>query len=277
MVTTCLGPGLVALGTAAAQQLEPLHTFDLLASELVESLGETVLLWIQQGDGLAMAAFREGSHPLRYVPALGVRLPASGWASSTSDGLTEGQLEPGVWLLAAPLDEHALLAVVGPAERLKGAAGDPRARDAARRDRRRRARHGGGCGTHRATRAGRLSDAGAGRQPLLPVGRRLPCQRAALVRLGRRAPSGWYRRRPPNGPSTCGVTRACRCRSANPHRRCGASSRAGQSCPSKIQTVASGAAWRAAWPHATRSWIRRACWRAARAHPAHSCGWCPNS
>ncbi|MBV9580355.1 MAG: helix-turn-helix domain-containing protein, partial [Chloroflexi bacterium] len=49
------GPGLVALGTAAAQRLEPLQAFDLLASQLVEELGETVLLWIQQGDGLAMA------------------------------------------------------------------------------------------------------------------------------------------------------------------------------------------------------------------------------
>jgi hypothetical protein len=125
------GPGLVALGTAAAQRLEPLHAFDLLASELVETLGETVLLWIQQGDGLAMAAVREGTQPLRYVPTLGVRLPASGWASSTSDGIAEGQLEPGVWLLAAPLDERALLAIVGPEVRLKGAAGN-RARAALR-------------------------------------------------------------------------------------------------------------------------------------------------
>jgi hypothetical protein len=125
------GPGLVALGTAAAQRLEPLHAFDLLASELVESLGETVLLWIQQGDGLAMAAEREGTQPLRYVPALGLRLPATGWASSTADGIAEGQLEPGVWLVGAPLDEHALLAIVGPDVRLQGHAGD-RARAALR-------------------------------------------------------------------------------------------------------------------------------------------------
>src|SRR5213075_3382397 len=77
------GPGLVALGTAAAQSLEPLHAFDMLASDLVERLGETVLLWIQQGDGLAMAAAREGTHPLRYVPTLGLRLPQTGWATST--------------------------------------------------------------------------------------------------------------------------------------------------------------------------------------------------
>jgi DNA-binding IclR family transcriptional regulator len=125
------GPGLVALGTAAAQKLEPLQMFDLLASELVESLGETVLLWIQEGDGLAMAAAREGTQPLRYVPTLGVRLPATGWSSSTSDPLTEGQLEPGVWVLAAPLDERAMLAIVGPEGRLKGPAGE-RARAALR-------------------------------------------------------------------------------------------------------------------------------------------------
>src|ERR1043166_9605869 len=84
------GPGLVALGTAAAQCLEPLQTFDLLAADLVDKLGETVLLWIQQGDGLAMAAAREGTQPLRYVPTLGLRMPASGWASSTHDGIVEG-------------------------------------------------------------------------------------------------------------------------------------------------------------------------------------------
>ena len=117
------GPGLVALGTAAAQCLEPLHVFELLAADLVERLGETVLLWVQQGDGVAMAAAREGTQPLRYVPTLGLRLPAEGWVSSTRDGIVEGELESGVWVLAAPLDEHALLAVVGPDLRLRGAAG----------------------------------------------------------------------------------------------------------------------------------------------------------
>src|SRR5579864_537861 len=116
------GPGLVALGTAAAQRLEPLHAFEMLATELVDQLGETVLLWIQQGDGLAMAAAREGTQPLRYVPSLGLRLPANGWAP-TSDGLTEGPLEPGVWLIAAPFEEGALLSVVGPEARLRGGAG----------------------------------------------------------------------------------------------------------------------------------------------------------
>src|SRR4029078_12112676 len=90
------GPGLVALGTAAAQRLEPLHAFDVLAADLVEQLGETVLLWLQQGDGLALAAAREGQHALRYVPPLGLRLP-TGWASGTEQGVVEGEVEAGVW------------------------------------------------------------------------------------------------------------------------------------------------------------------------------------
>src|SRR5438477_6430109 len=117
------GPGLVALGTAAAQRLEPLHTFDVLAADLVERLGETVVMWIQQGDGLAMAAARDGVQPLRYVAPLGLRLPASGWASRTLDGIVEGELESGVWMLAISLDERALLAIVGPLARLRGGAG----------------------------------------------------------------------------------------------------------------------------------------------------------
>jgi len=123
------GPGLVALGTAAAQRLEPLPTFDLLAADLVERLGETVVLWIQQGDGLALAATREGTRPLRYVPPLGLRLPSSGWvrAEEPAAGLVEGELEPGVWMIAASLrdsnSEGALLALVGPTARLAGAAG----------------------------------------------------------------------------------------------------------------------------------------------------------
>jgi len=123
------GPGLVALGTVAAQRLEPLQTFDVLAADLVERLGETVLLWVHQGDGLALAAAREGQQALRYVPPLGLRLPAGGWASGV-DGdsgidsdVVEGELEPGVWMLAASLDERSVLSIVGPSVRLRGTQG----------------------------------------------------------------------------------------------------------------------------------------------------------
>jgi hypothetical protein len=74
---------------------------------------------------------------LRYVPPLGLRLAASGlpggagntWPSGVDDvaeslsGVVEAELEPCVWMLAASLDERALLAVVGPTARLRGPAG----------------------------------------------------------------------------------------------------------------------------------------------------------
>src|SRR5260370_42255334 len=78
-----------------------------------DRVGETVVLWIKEGDGLAMAAARDGVQPLRYVARLGLRLPASGWASRTLDGIVEGELEPGVWMRPISLDDRALPAVVG--------------------------------------------------------------------------------------------------------------------------------------------------------------------
>jgi hypothetical protein len=68
-----------------------------------------------------MAAAREGTQPLRYIPPLGLRLPANDWTPGP-DGLSEGELEAGVWLLAVSLEEGALLAIVGPVGRLRGAA-----------------------------------------------------------------------------------------------------------------------------------------------------------
>jgi hypothetical protein len=72
-----------------------------------------------------MAAAREGSQPLRYIPPLGLRLPGTGWGSAggLESNLLEGELEPDVWMIAAGIDGGAMLGVVGPASRLRGAAG----------------------------------------------------------------------------------------------------------------------------------------------------------
>ena len=119
------GPGLAALGAAAADRLAPLHLFDSLAADLVEQVGETVLLWVQQGERLVMAASREGTQPLRYVPDEPPRLPDAIWTTPpAADGLLEGELLPHVWLLGKPLpgvepDQGALLALAGPAQRLR--------------------------------------------------------------------------------------------------------------------------------------------------------------
>ena len=123
-----------------------------------------MLLWIQQGDGLAMAAAREGTQPLRYVAPLGLRLPASGWAARAADGVIEGELEPGVWMLGVTLDEHALLALVGPIERLRGAAATRLGRRLRYRWRRRCV---GRLRPDRAERTRRLPLSSPRRQPLV--------------------------------------------------------------------------------------------------------------
>jgi IclR family transcriptional regulator, acetate operon repressor len=128
------GPGLVALGAAAAQRLGAVQAFHLVAGRLSETLGETVLLLMQQEDAFVLATAHEGTHALRFVPRLGVRFAQGrslfGELVSAPDqaAIREGELEPGVWMLATPLPtsgaaERAVLAIAGPAGRLRGAAG----------------------------------------------------------------------------------------------------------------------------------------------------------
>jgi DNA-binding IclR family transcriptional regulator/nitroimidazol reductase NimA-like FMN-containing flavoprotein (pyridoxamine 5'-phosphate oxidase superfamily) len=111
------GPGLMALGLGAATALDAVQTFDQIAPALVDQVGETVLLWMRTGDLYVLAAAREGTRSLRYVPQLGLQLPPSDLAA------TRSEIEPGVSLLLAPLpsarpQEEAFLAIAGPTDRL---------------------------------------------------------------------------------------------------------------------------------------------------------------
>src|ERR671926_321378 len=63
-----LGAGLASLGDAAARGLGVFERFDAVAEALVEQLGESVLLWVREDETLLLAAAREGTHPLRFVP-----------------------------------------------------------------------------------------------------------------------------------------------------------------------------------------------------------------
>jgi len=128
-----VGPGLVALGRAAGRKLRACERFTGIAEALVAALGETVLLWVRQDDAFVLAAAREGTQPLRYVPLPGRRLPADRTALAClfvelpgADGapapLAEEELLPGVWSVAAALPsgpgEHACIALAGPRDRL---------------------------------------------------------------------------------------------------------------------------------------------------------------
>jgi DNA-binding IclR family transcriptional regulator/nitroimidazol reductase NimA-like FMN-containing flavoprotein (pyridoxamine 5'-phosphate oxidase superfamily) len=129
-----LGPTLIGLGAAAGQRYDAVHVFDLIAGRLVETVGETVLLWMRHEDAYLLAAARDGTQSLRYVPRLGLRLEEARFVledhveGSDQASLYGGDLEPGVWMVAAPLpsghtDESAMVAVAGPASRLRGTVG----------------------------------------------------------------------------------------------------------------------------------------------------------
>jgi DNA-binding IclR family transcriptional regulator len=129
-----LGPALVGLGAAAAQRYDAVHVFDLIAGRLVETLGETVLLWMRHENAYLLAAAREGTRSLRYVPRLGLRLEEARFVleghveGSDQPSLLGGEPESGVWMVAAPLpsdhtDESAMVAVAGPASRFRGTVG----------------------------------------------------------------------------------------------------------------------------------------------------------
>lgn len=129
-----VGPGLAALGSAAACRLRACDRFATVADALVTALGETVLLWIRQDDTFVLAAAREGTQPLRYVPTPGLRLGVGTTRLSAlidpgalvdveSPICVEESLLPGVWTVAAVLchgsDERACVALAGPRDRLQ--------------------------------------------------------------------------------------------------------------------------------------------------------------
>ncbi len=120
-----VGAGLAALGGAAACRLRACERFALIADELVAAVGETALLWIRQDDTFVLAATREGTEPLRYVPIHGMRLDQRATTlARLADGMgvVEDELLPGVGMLAVRLPagpaEQACLALAGPPDRL---------------------------------------------------------------------------------------------------------------------------------------------------------------
>jgi PPOX class probable F420-dependent enzyme len=130
-----LGPGLAALGAAAARNLSALQVFQVVAERLAARVGETVLLWMPQGDTFLLVAAREGTQPLRFVPTPGLRIPAatSGMAGLALRPHTVGEVEPlpGVCMLAHALPgdnsaDGAILALAGPPGRLRDAPGAAR-------------------------------------------------------------------------------------------------------------------------------------------------------
>jgi DNA-binding IclR family transcriptional regulator len=120
-----IGPGLAALGNAAACRIRACERFATVAEELVTAFGETVVLWIRHEETFVLAAAREGTQPLRYVPTPGMRLRATQTRLAelgVAQPVVEEELLPGIAMVGVALPggpgECAAVALAGPTTRI---------------------------------------------------------------------------------------------------------------------------------------------------------------
>jgi DNA-binding IclR family transcriptional regulator len=134
-----LGLGLVALGDAAAAGCPLREAAAPALRTLRDETGESVQLYVVEGDGRRCVSSLQSPHGLRWIVAEGARLPlgvgsagrvlagapcgASGWIDSVEER------EPGVCSVSAPVYDDAgtviaAVSVSGPVERLGRRPGD---------------------------------------------------------------------------------------------------------------------------------------------------------
>jgi DNA-binding IclR family transcriptional regulator len=126
----CLGLGLVALGRAAADTFPLADVARPALAALRDETGESVQLFVRDGDGRRCVVSLQSAHGLRWIVPEGALLPLDrGSAGRVLTGATTGwtesveEREPGVASVSAPVidaDGHVVAAVSisGPLERL---------------------------------------------------------------------------------------------------------------------------------------------------------------
>ena len=128
----CLGLGLVALGRAAAHGFPLAQLARPALVALRDETGESVQLFVQEGNGRRCVVSMQSAHGLRWILAEGSLLPLErGSAGKVLMGMTDRpgwaesveEREPGVASVSAPVtdaDGHvvAAVSVSGPVERL---------------------------------------------------------------------------------------------------------------------------------------------------------------
>ncbi len=146
-----LGPHLVTLGRAASGRFALIEAAMPVLKELRETTGESVQLFVREGDARRCVISLESPHGLRWIVPEGSLLPLDLGSSgrvlrgeTTRAGFIEsvGEREPGVASVSAPIVDAsgvvvAALAVSGPIERLSRTPGKRFGRavaDAARAD-----------------------------------------------------------------------------------------------------------------------------------------------
>ena len=127
-----LGPHLVTLGRAASGRFALIEAAMPVLKELRETTGESVQLFVREGDARRCVISLESPHGLRWIVPEGSLLPLDLGSSgrvlrgeTTRAGFIEsvGEREPGVASVSAPIVDSsgavvAALAVSGPIERL---------------------------------------------------------------------------------------------------------------------------------------------------------------
>ena len=128
----CLGLGLVALGRAAADGYPLAELARPALAALRNETGESVQLFVREGDGRRCVVSLQSAHGLRWIVAEGARLPLergsagkvligvtgrAGWVESVEER------EPGVASVSAPVrngggEVVAAVSISGPLERL---------------------------------------------------------------------------------------------------------------------------------------------------------------
>ena len=127
-----LGPHLVTLGRAASGRFALIEAATPVLKHLREATGESVQLFVREGDARRCVISLESPHGLRWIVPEGSLLPldlgSSGRVLSGATGRagfieSVGEREPGVASVSAPIVDAsgavvAALAVSGPIERL---------------------------------------------------------------------------------------------------------------------------------------------------------------
>lgn len=129
-----LGVGLIALGRTAAEGISLARAAEAPLRELRDATGESVQLYVRDGDRRVCVAALESPHGLRTIVPVGASLPlevgsagrilSDGWSSGDGTAWVEtaGEREAGVASVSAPVRDGdgrvvAAASVSGPIER----------------------------------------------------------------------------------------------------------------------------------------------------------------